>query len=167
MVFSSGTDVTKDTAAVGDVRSGKTFHSVTDAQKTGTAALGTDVVGATVTALTASSVDPDITKYTAFADGATIVSKTVTTTHPCRFVVVASFISISPAKVTDIERGGVVKTTGTAFSLIGFCKQDGYCCLQYAVDDSAAGAKTFDLVNTSGGFLNVYGATIQIIPIYF
>jgi len=80
-------------AAVGDVRNGKTFYAGAKPKKTGTADLSehqnseaTDVGVSTEAGYTAY--------YDTVADGATVLSASITTTERCCIVVVAMFVAL-------------------------------------------------------------------------
>lgn len=154
-------------AAVTDVRSGKTFYNTNpNTKNTGTADLAEHQNAETDTALTASNVGATA-YWTQFANGATTLSCSITTTKRCCIVVVAAFPNDNNVKKTDIERGGVVKTVETTLSAVNFAANTLYGHLQYATEILDAGTYQYDIVNTSGGSLKIFGAMLKIVAVKF
>ena len=94
---------------------------------------------------------------------ANLVSQNIVTTVECLIIVVTTAVLERSAKGTDIQRGGVNKTLETTISA---GDAGGWrLFLQYSVELHAAGNYTYDLVNTSGGGINVIGSTIKIVAV--
>lgn len=100
-----------------------------------------------------------------FANGATLVTQSITITKQCCIVVVTLNINNGSTQKTQIQRVGVDKTKETTVSAIKFAVEAQYGHLQYATEILAAGTYTYNLVNTSGGNLNVYGSAMKIVAV--
>lgn len=100
-----------------------------------------------------------------FANGATVQSKSITTTKTCCIVVVVTFITYFDTQVTQIQRGGVDKTVETTVSAPNFAIDSDYGHLQYATEVLGTGTYQYDLKNTSGGNIAVYGSTMKIVAV--
>jgi len=113
----------------------------------------------------ATTVSGQILYYDTIANGATALSRSITTTKRCCIVVVTTSIGSVNGKQFDIERGGVVKTVETTMSAIKFCSTFMYGCLQYATEVLDAGTYQYDLVATTGGNVLVYGCVMKIVAV--
>lgn len=103
--------------------------------------------------------------YTAHANGATIVSQSITTTKRCCIVVVTVVVHVNSAQKTQIQRGGVDKTTETTISAVNQGVNTGYIHLQYASEVLDAGIYTYSLINTFGAAMNCVGGVIKIVAV--
>jgi len=103
--------------------------------------------------------------YDTFANGATILSQTITTTKRCCIIVVTTCLMAYSIKKTDIRRGGVNKTVETTISANNFAATGLRGHLQYATEVLDAGIYQYDLVNTSGAAINIYGSTMKIVAV--
>lgn len=162
----TGTLSIADSAAVADVRSAKTFHNEPYTQRTGTADL-VEHQNAENLALGVTSGGGTMYRLT-IANGANIISQSITTTKRCCIVVVTAFGCEVNTQKTQIQRGGVDKTKETTISAVLFIEDVGYGHLQYATEVLDAGTYTYNLVNTSGGSLDwILGPSMKIVAVDF
>ena len=103
--------------------------------------------------------------YDTVVNGATILSCNITTTKKCYIVIIALNISWEVAQHTQIQRGGVDKTVETTISGADFVCQFMYASLQYASEVLVAGTYQYDLVNTGGHDLYVFGSAMKIVAV--
>lgn len=98
-------------------------------------------------------------------NGSTVISDSITTSVRCMIIIVTSVVVANVAQAMQIKRGGVDKTTETSISGTHFGVMNQRCHLQYALEVLDAGTYQYDLINTSGGNITIYGASMKIIAI--
>lgn len=117
------------------------------------------------TEIGASTAGSQTAQYDQPINGATQLSQAITTTKRCCIVVVAVSGQDANSQKTQIRRGGVDKTLETTITAVNWFMVGGYAHLQYATEVLNAGTYTYDLVNTSGGVIQIYGSVMKIVAV--
>ena len=103
--------------------------------------------------------------YNTLAIGATLVSQSITITKRCCIVVVTICAHGANTAKTQIQRGGVNKTTETTISPVNWGFVGGYGHLQYASEVLDAGTYTYALVNSSGATLSIAVVAMKAVAV--
>jgi hypothetical protein len=140
------------------------LHGVKNARIAAAACVLAEHKNAENTDVGASSTANETIYYDNFANGATMLSQSITITKRCCIVVVTTCVTRAYTP-TQIQRGGVNKTIETTYSAGNFAIAMGYAQLQYATEVLDAGIYQYDLVNTSGAVLQLYGSTMKIVAV--
>lgn len=105
-------------------------------------------------------------QYDTFANGDAAISQAITITKRCMIIVFAATVITSNLPTgTQIQRGGVNKTTETTVSAINFAVLGKYGHLQYAAEVLEPGTYTYNLVNTTGVAASFYGSFMKIVAV--